>query len=315
MQYFWSLDDVHIQNAWLTIGSFDGVHRGHQEIVHKLTAGAHSVGAPAVVLTFHPHPALVLGKRKDALYLTTPEKRAELLGDLGVDLLIIHPFNMSVASMRAEEFLTEVSEHVQIKELWVGHDFALGKGREGNVEKLHQMGATFGYALEVVPPVSLDGEIVSSSRIRNLLADGDVTEAARLLGRPYQLQGRVVPGDGRGRTIGVPTANLSVWSEQQLPKAGVYVCRAQVDGQWLGALTNVGTRPTFNPQDIITRVEAHLLDFHSNIYGQELCVEFLKWLRPEEKFPSIQALIDQMQLDIQYGRHYLATDGIKDIGK
>ncbi len=118
-----------------------------------------------------------------------------------------------------------------------------------------------------------------------------------------------MPGDGRGRTIGVPTANLSVWPEQQLPKAGVYVCRAQVDGQWLGALTNVGTRPTFEPQDAAPRVEAHLLDFHSDLYGQHLRLEFLEWLRPEEKFPSVQALVDQMQLDIQQGRQLLAAVG------
>lgn len=234
MQHYWSLDDVHIHNAWLTIGSFDGVHRGHQEIVRKLTAGAHSVGAPAVVLTFHPHPAVVLGKRKDALYLTTPEQRAELLGELGVDLVIIQPFNQTVAGMRAAEFLTLVNEHLNIKDLWVGNDFALGKGREGNVDKLRQIGESFGYKLEVVPPFMLEGEVVSSSRIRNLLADGNVSKAANLLGRPYQLSGMVVTGDGRGRIIGVPTANLSIWPEQQLPKAGVYVCRAQVNGQWLG---------------------------------------------------------------------------------
>jgi riboflavin kinase/FMN adenylyltransferase len=312
MQQYWSLDDVQIQNAWLTIGSFDGVHRGHQEIVHNLAAGAHSVGAPAVVLTFHPHPALVLGKRKDALYLTTPEQRAELLGELGVDLVIIQPFNLSVAGLRAEEFLTLINTHLHIKELWVGYDFAMGKGREGNVEKLRQLSDTIGYHLDVVPPFVVDGEIVSSSRIRSLLADGDVSEAARLLGRPYQLSGEVVTGDGRGRTIGVPTANLAIWPEQQLPKAGVYVCRAQVDGHWLGALTNVGPRPTFEPEDAASRVEAHLLDFHADLYGQRISLEFLEWLRPEEKFHSVQALVDQMHLDIHQGREMLAAVGLNN---
>jgi riboflavin kinase/FMN adenylyltransferase len=308
MQHYWSFDDVQIQNAWLTIGSFDGVHLGHQEILRSLIAGAHAAGEPAVVISFHPHPAIVLGKRKDALYLTTPEQRADLLGELGVDLVIIQPFNLTVAGMSASEFLQLVNDHLHVKELWVGHDFALGKGREGNVERLRQLGAQFGYNLEVVPPFTLEGEVVSSSRIRGLLAGGNVSEAARLLGRPYHLSGMVVPGDGRGRTIGVPTANISVWPEQQLPKAGVYVCRAWVDGQRLGALTNVGTRPTFEPQSVSMRVEAHLLDFNSDLYGQHLDLEFMEWLRSEEKFPNVQALIDQMQVDILQGRHLLAVD-------
>ena len=309
MQHHWSLDDIQLQNAWLTIGSFDGVHRGHQEIVRSLTKGAHSVGAPAVVLTFHPHPAAVLGKRKDVLYLTAPEQRAELLGDLGVDEVITLAFTPTIAAMLAAEFLTLVNNHLHLQELWVGYDFALGKGREGNVDRLRQLSGPFGFNLQVVPPFLLDGEVVSSSRIRSLLVDGKVSEAARLLGRPYQLSGRVVPGDGRGRTIGVPTANLSVWPAQQLPKAGVYVCRAQVNGQWLGALTNVGVRPTFEPQPVFPRVEAHLLDFHADLYGRPLRLEFLEWLRPEEKYPDVQTLLDQMQLDIHQGRALLASRG------
>jgi riboflavin kinase/FMN adenylyltransferase len=309
MQHHWSLDDVNIQNAWLTIGSFDGVHRGHQEIIRSLTKGAHSVGAPAVVLTFHPHPAAVLGKRKDVLYLTDPDQRAELLGDLGVDEVITLAFTPTIAGMLATEFLTLVNDHLHLQELWVGYDFALGKGREGNVDRLRQLSGVFGFNLEVVQPFLLDGEVVSSSRIRSLLADGNVHEAARLLGRPYQLGGRVVPGDGRGRSIGIPTANLSVWPAQQLPKAGAYVCRAQVNGQWLGALTNVGMRPTFEPQPVAPRVEAHLLDFHAELYGQIIRLEFLEWLRPEEKYPNVQALLDQMQLDISKGRALLASLG------
>lgn len=311
MQLIWSLENVHLQNSWLTIGSFDGIHRGHQEIIHKLTAGAHAVGAPAVVLTFHPHPAVVLGKRKDAFYLTTPEQRAELLAGLGVDYVIVQPFNLVIAGMSAADFMSKINTNLDIKELWVGHDFAMGKNREGNIEKLREIGLSMGYNLEVLSPFTLDGEIVSSSRIREVLKQGEVREAARLLGRPYSLDGLVVPGDGRGRTIGVPTANLSVWSEQQLPKSGVYVCRAEIDGQWLGALTNVGTRPTFDPPDAAPRVEAHLLDFHSDLYGHTMHLEFLEWLRSEEKFTNVQALIDQMQQDILIGRNLLTSQIIR----
>ena len=311
MQLFWSLDSVHLHNTWLTIGSFDGVHRGHQEIIHKLTAGAHAVGATAVVLTFHPHPAVVLGKRKDAFYLTTPEQRAELLGELGVDYVIVQPFNLAVAGTSAADFMAKINTNLEIKELWVGHDFAMGKNREGNVDKLREIGLALGYNLEFLEPFVMEGEIVSSSRIREILKRGEVRDAARLLGRPYTLTGQVVPGDGRGRLIGVPTANLAVWSELQLPEAGVYVCRAQVGGQWFGALTNVGIRPTFDPPDAAPRVEAHLLDFHADLYGQTLRLEFLEWLRPEEKFSNVQDLVDQMQQDIQLGRNLLTSQTLR----
>ncbi len=307
MQQYWSLDDVQLHNAWLTIGSFDGVHRGHQEIVRSLTAGAHAAGEPAVVITFHPHPAVVLGKRKVALYLTSPEERANLLGELGVDQVIVQTFNLALAGMSAVEFLTWVNQRLHVKVLWVGHDFALGKGREGNVERLRQLGEQFGYRLEVLPPLILHGSVVSSSRIRGLLAEGNVSEAAILLGRPYRLSGVVVRGDGRGRTIGVPTANLDVWSEQQLPKAGVYVTRAQVNDRWVGALTSVGVRPTFDPPADSPRVEAHLLDFHTDVYGENVNLEFLEWLRGEEKFATVQELVDQMKLDIRQGRMLLGS--------
>lgn len=302
MQHYWSLDDIQLKESWLTIGSFDGVHRGHQEIVKRLAAGAHARGVPAVVLTFHPHPSSVLGKRKDAFYLSTPEERAELLGALGADLVITHPFNLQVASMTALQFMNSLNTHLNIRELWVGYDFALGKGREGNVERLRQIGEDLGYSLDVIPPIEVDGEVVSSSKIRVYIANGEMDLAARLLGRPYRIEGVVVPGNGRGKTIGVPTANLQVWSELALPKAGVYACQAVVDEKSYQAVTNVGVRPTFEMGEVATRVEAHILDYDANLYGKRIQLDFLYHLRDEQRFPDVQALVTQIRQDIQQAR-------------
>ncbi len=307
MQHYWSLDDLQLKDSWLTIGSFDGIHLGHQEIIQKLTAGAHAVGAPAVVLTFHPHPAVVLGKVKESHYLTTPEERAVLLGNLGVDYVITHPFSLQVASMSAKEFLEMINSHLDISQLWVGYDFALGKGRQGDIPTLRKIGSELGYSLDVIPPLTLDGEVVSSSRIRNLIFSGQIAEANRLLGRLYRLEGIVVPGDGRGRTIGIPTANLDIWSEMAIPQAGVYVCRAWVDGRPYGAVTNIGTRPTFETKNPMTTVEAHLLDMDQDLYGKHMQLDFLQRLRDELRFPNVQALIDQIHTDIRIGREILAA--------
>src|SRR3990172_3164460 len=193
MRHFWSLEEVQLQNSWLTIGSFDGVHRGHQEIVNRLIAGGHPVGSPAVVLTFFPHPAFVLGKREKPFYLTSPEERAKLLGELGADVVITHPFDRQVASTSAYDFMAKLKEHLNLKHLIVGDDFALGRNREGNISALRRLGAeVFGYTLEVMPPVTNTGEKISSSQIRSALADGNVERAAELLGRPYALTGEVV---------------------------------------------------------------------------------------------------------------------------
>ncbi|RPI34884.1 MAG: riboflavin biosynthesis protein RibF, partial [Chloroflexota bacterium] len=251
MQHYGSLEDVNIQNAWLSIGSFDGVHRGHQQVVRQMVEGAHQEGAPVVVLTFHPHPAVVLGKRQKPFYITTPDQRAALLGELGVDVVITHPFNRDVAAMSARDFMAFVCDHLKVSHLWVGHDFALGRGREGNVDTLRRLGEELGYTVHVISPVDLDGEVISSSRIRSLLSEGDVDQAAHLLGRPFRLEGKVVAGDGRGRTIGIPTANIDIFPDMVLPKSGVYVCQAAFEpenGRVYGAVTNIGIRPTFDLQ-------------------------------------------------------------------
>ncbi len=311
MQHTWSLEDVSVRNAWLTIGTFDGVHRGHQEIVRNLVAGAHAVGSPAVVLTFHPHPAIVLGKRNGPMYLTTPEERAALLGELGVDVVITHPFNQQVAGMTAEEFMKMVCDRLGLEHLWVGYDFALGHGREGNVPALRRLGEKMGFEVNVLSPVEIDGQVISSSQIRALIAGGEVEQAARFLGRPYRVGGLVEPGDGRGRTIGIPTANLAIWDGLVLPKVGVYACRAQVDAsavQTWGAVSNIGLRPTFDQAALTPRVEAHLLDFQGDLYGKQVSLDILARLRDEQRFPNVQALVDQIHADIERAKALFEKD-------
>jgi len=305
MFHYWSLDSVYLTGSWLTIGSFDRVHLGHQMLVREMVEGAHAAGKPAVVLTFYPHPSEVLGKRKVPGYLTAPEIRAALLHKLGVDYVVTHPFNLQVAATEAQDFMRWVHQHLQLEKLWVGYDFALGKDRKGNPETLKQIGSELGYEVEVISARQAAGEIISSSRIRAALAAGDALLAAELLGRPYSFEGRVIHGDGRGKTIGVPTANLDIWSGQVLPKPGVYACHVKVGGQTWGAVTNVGYRPTFDNQPATPRVEAHLLDFNSEIYGQQVEIAFLRFLRSEQRFASVEALVEQIQADIQLGRALL----------
>jgi len=260
MQHYRSLKDIQIERAWLTIGSFDGIHLGHQEILRQLTRGAHAAGSPAVVLTFYPHPAVVLGKRKRAFYLTTPDEQAELLDALSIDLLITHPFDQVVASLSAHQFLNRLIDHLGLSQLWVGHDFAMGHNREGDVPALRRLGELHDFQVQVISPVMLEGEVVSSSRIRALLAAGDLAQANRLLGRPYQLSGMVVHGQGRGRTLGIPTANLTVSEERALLQTGVYACRARVHDRWhFGVFT---TEPPRQPvsSDRLRRECGRILD-------------------------------------------------------
>jgi riboflavin kinase/FMN adenylyltransferase len=306
MFHYWSLDSLNWKNSWLTIGSFDGVHRGHQEIIRQMTAAAHSHESPAVVISFYPHPSKVLGKRQDFKYLSTPEERIQQLRALEVDLVITHPFNLQVAGLSARAFMERLQRYLGLQALWVGYDFALGRKREGDIPALRQLGEELGYRLHVIEAIRSSDQPVSSSLVRAALAQGDIRQADQLLGRPYGLSGLVIPGDGRGHTIGIPTANLDIWKEKAVPKPGVYVCQASIEGQTWGAVTNIGFRPTFENQSVLARVETHLLDFHGDLYGKHLQLEFIERLRDEQRFPDIGALVQQIHTDIHLARLRLA---------
>jgi len=304
-KHYRSLEDVSLQNSWLTIGVFDGVHRGNQESIKNLTAGAHANGAPAVVLTFWPHPAVVLHKRENVRCLTTPDERATLMMDLGVDAVITHPFSTGLASLSALEFMRFVNRHLNLHSLWIGYDFALGHDREGDFAHLTEIGKELGYGTQAIDAVKNGGAIVSSSMLRRQIQNGEVTAAAESLGRNYALSGPVIHGDGRGRKINIPTANIDYSPDKIIPAFGVYATWAWVEGKRYRAATNIGVNPTFTPDKVTPNVEAHLLDFDRDLYGQEMTLEFVARLRNERTCQSVDALLEQIHADIDETRRVL----------
>lgn len=302
MQHFYGLRDVSLKDAWLSIGSFDGVHLGHQQIIQKMTAGAHLQGAPAVVLTFYPHPNVVLHGPRQSFYLTDPEEKAELLGGYGIDAVITHPFNHQIANIEARQFIEDLFDHISFTQLWVGYDFALGRNRQGDRSLLWEVGQVKGFGVQVIEAYRLGGEIVSSTRVRELLEAGEVEQAAQLLSRPHRVNGLVVKGEGRGRKMGYPTVNLKISKERVVAGAGVYACLVTLDEKNLPAVVNVGVRPTFEYGPVSPRVEAHILDFQGDIYGKEISLFFLSRLRNEQRFPNSEALVEQIGIDIQHAR-------------
>lgn len=306
MQHYRSLEDISYQNSWLTIGVFDGVHRGHQEILANLTAGAHENGAPAVVLTFWPHPGVVLGKRKNLKSLTTPEERADLLGSLGVDAVVTQPFTPEFANLSALDFMRLVSERLGLRSLWIGYDFALGHNREGTLERLTEIGTELGYGVQAIGPVKNGVDVLSSSLIRQHIRKGEVARAAESLGRFYALSGPVVHGDGRGRKINIPTANIDYPEAKMIPANGVYACWAWMGGGKHPAAVNIGINPTFTPDKETPNVEAHVLDFDRDLYGQEVTLEFVERLRDEMKFDGVDTLLKQIHADIGKTKDILA---------
>jgi riboflavin kinase/FMN adenylyltransferase len=303
-QHYHSLEAAQLSDSWLTIGVYDGVHRGHQEILRQLTAGAHANGAPAVVLTFAPHPAIVLAGR-DLKCLTTSEERAEILFSLGIDAVVTIEFTHELAGHSAEDFMAALKRHLGLKKLLIGYDFALGKGRAGNFERLTLIGKELGYDVSAVEAIRLNGEIVSSTLIRQQIAEGAVALAADKLGRSYSVTGPIIPGDGRGRTIGIPTANVDIPIGKAIPLNGVYACWGLVDGTRHRAVVNIGVRPTFTGGDVLPRVEAHLLEYSFDLYGKTVSLEFVERLRGEQKFPSVDALVTQIRKDIEKARELL----------
>ncbi len=302
-----SVDELDLKNSWLTIGVFDGVHRGHQKIIRRLIEGAHASHLPAAVLTFWPHPATVLGDG-EVKCLTTSGERADLLEALGVDVVITQLFDHTLASTSARDFVTRLKQHLGFDRLLIGYDFALGRGRQGDAARLTEMGMGLGYEVEIIPALGDESGVISSTEIRKLVATGDVADAAALLGHPYSLHGPVVHGDGRGRKLGFPTANIDYAPEKILPAHGVYACRVWVDGAAYAAATNVGIRPQFYGSANRPLAEAYILDFDRDIYDQDIRLEFVARLRDEQRFPSVDGLIERMYEDVDRTRQLLARD-------
>jgi riboflavin kinase/FMN adenylyltransferase len=307
MRLIHDLQDAQLtEDSVVTIGSFDGVHIGHRKLIDGVRESAQNENRASVVITFFPHPAIVLG-RAEPFYLTSPEEKLVQINQTGVDLLAELPFTIETARMRAADFVDGLIKHLHMRELWIGHDFALGHNREGNAEFLTRLGKERGYKVNIIEPLKNGNEVISSSNIRSALRSGDVAHAARWLGRSFRLSGRVMHGDGRGKSIGVPTANLDVWPAHAIPANGIYACWAWVGHIRHRAAVSIGVRPTVTDSNIRT-IEAHLLDFDKDLYGLNLVLDFVQRLRSEEKFDSLEALIDQMKRDISQTRELLANE-------
>lgn len=292
---------------FLAIGVFDGVHLGHQTVISTSAEHARAANGTPVVVTFDPHPEKVL--RPDAaphLLTATPHKIA-LIRDLGVEHLLVIKFDKAFAATEPEDFVRQLVKHSKpLREVCVGHEWSFGKNRRGNLDLLSKLGAQFNFNVVGIPPVTVNGELVSSTTIRRAVEAGDMQKAAAMLGRDYTILGTVVHGDDLGKKIGFPTANLSAHNEQ-FPPNGVYVAEAKLDGVAYPGVINLGYRPTVSSSKSDRVLEIHLLDFKREIYGKDLEVRFLRYLRPEKKFENVDALVRQIKADVEQARDLSAA--------
>lgn len=290
----------------LTLGTFDGMHRGHQDVIARLVRRAREASLPSVLLTFEPHPLAVVRPESAPPLLTLPAERLEVLAPLGLDYVVVLPFTPTLAAYTAEQFVDLVlRRRYRLRELFIGYDHGFGRGREGSAEVLQALGAARGFAVEVVRPVSVGGDAaISSTRIRRAVASGDLAAAAAGLGRPYSVSGRVVSGAGRGRTLGYRTLNLGpVDRRKLLPPEGVYAVRVQTPEGTHGGMLNLGPRPTFGDPEV--GIEAHLFDVSGDWYGAWVRLDFVARLRDTRRFPGPDALRRQLDLDEQDARRAL----------
>ena len=285
-----------LEPAWITIGNFDGVHLGHQALIAELITHARQDKVLAVALTFWPHPRVYFTQEVEGFYLNDRTEKNELLAKTGLDVILCLPFNQQLADLDTQQFLRKLNSLVPLKGLLVGENFALGKGRQGTGNVLQSVCSAMGVPCLDIPPVMLDGQVISSQRIRQTLDSGEVEQTARLLGRPYVLTGYVAPGKHRGAKLGFPTANLYFDIQRKLPRFGVYATFVEVDGLIYQGVTSVGIRPTFD-DGRFPSVETLLLDFDADIYGKLIQVKFVKFLRDEIKYDQIEDLIDQIEQD------------------
>ena len=311
MRLFHGTDNAAVQRPTvLTLGVFDGLHLGHQLIVQTVVERARAIGAVPTVITFDPHPRAVLHPESAPPLLQTLDQKVEGFGVLGIEQTIVIRFTPEFSQLRAEDFLRDVvKERLQAKEVYLGCGFAFGHEREGNIELLRRVSAELDFVADEVPEVRVRGQRVSSSKVRRLLSAGKVNLARRLLGRPYGLEGMVERGSERGHTLGFPTANVRP-RNRVIPRNGVYVTGALIEGQWRRSVTNVGVRPTFESA-AEPSVETFVLNWSGDLYGNVVRVRFLHRLRDEKKFGSIDALKAQIERDVGRAQSYFDRAGVR----
>ncbi|HEX3072477.1 MAG TPA: bifunctional riboflavin kinase/FAD synthetase [Ignavibacteriales bacterium] len=307
MNLFLDIDQVIKQKgAFATIGTFDGLHLGHRKLIKKLIDESRANGAANFVITFEPHPRSVVSKNYDMKLLTALSEKIELFKELGVENLLVVRFTEEFSKLSAETFIEKyLVEKIGIGKLIIGHDHRLGKGRGGDEKTLTELGVKHGFEVEKISEVLLDDEVISSTKVRNYLLEGDVSKAAKMLGRAYSFSGKVVKGAQRGRLLGFPTANVQLENPQKLiPKNGIYAVKAKVGNKTHNGVMSLGLRPTFN--DLTEPLaEIYIFDFEEDIYHNIVAVEIISRLRDEEKFPSVEELIKQMNADVKTAKEIL----------
>ena len=297
------------EDTFVTVGVFDGVHLGHKHLISQLVGKAEQESSLSVVVTFRQHPQEVL--RPDIIlpFLTNLAEREKLLENEGVDIIVPLTFKAETSRLSAREFIGLLRKYLRMSGMVIGPDFALGSKREGNADALRTLGREMGFSVTVVPPVVIDGEVVSSTAIRQALSAGDMHRVRRLAGRNFSFQSRVVAGAGRGVEMGFPTANLDIGPEHALPADGVYATWAGIGSEILPSMTNIGTNPTFG--DNRRAVEVYIVDYRGDLYGQELRLEFVERLRGEMRFDSVEELKKQVAEDVKRGVAILSVKGGK----
>lgn len=305
MEHLREIKPIRGEQIWATIGVFDGVHLGHQKIINAMVSEAKKQNITTAVITFFPHPAVVLRKIPMPFYLSHPEEKAAFFQKLGVDATFTLNFTEHMAALPYRDFIQMITDTISVKQIWVGNDFALGRGRAGNTKALKELGVALGYQLVEFPHLMGTDHKISSSQIRAWIQAGEINKANQALGRPYSINGSVVHGDSRGRTLGFPTANLTIWPEKILPPQGVYATLAKIDQNVYKAVTNIGFRPTFENQKSETRIETFIIGFSETIYQKPMQLSFIERLRPEMRFNHIHELINQIQQDVKNAEEIL----------
>lgn len=296
-------------NSINTIGTFDGLHRGHQTILAEVRREAQERDAVSTVVTFSPHPQLVLRRqdRPPVKVLTTDAEKVALLEAAGIDRVVVIPFTLEFSRTASQDFVREVLfRRIGMSGVVLGHDHGFGKNREGDFALMQRLGEDFGFTVRELPPFDIDGVVLSSTRVRDVLSQGDVKMAAKLLGRPYRFSARVIQGVGRGRQIGFPTANLlPELPDKLIPARGVYAVRVHRGAQTLGGMMNIGLRPTFDAT--VETIEVHVFAFDDNLYGETLSIEFVDRLRDEQRFAGADDLVMQLRRDREQALQRLAA--------
>jgi len=310
MKIYRSLDKIEKEKCVLTTGTFDGVHAGHQTIVRRLKETAAKEGSCSTIVTFEPHPQFVVipGKTPPLKLLTTLDEKISILDKAGIDRLIVIPFNKEFSRLSSQKFIENILiNNIGFNKIIIGYDHAFGKGRKGNINILKALQKKHVYSLIQMEPFSIDGNVISSTKIRNLISTGDFNKAINLLGHSYTLSGKVIAGEGRGKSYNVPTANIEpIHKNKLVPQHGIYSGWAIYKKQKIKSIIYIGTKPTF--ENRLPAIEVHMMDFSANLYGENLGIEFICKIRDDQKFDNPEMLYEQIKLDKQKTLEILNND-------